>query len=248
MLELGGNDPAIIAPDVEVTEELAAGFSMPPSSRAAKCAWRSSASTFPAASVGAFVEALNAGLSSAVVGDGLEPEVTMGPVHRPEGRDFVERLLAEADRPGVRVHRPATVRAEDADQGGYIVSPAIVEDPPPDLGHRPRGAVRAGATRDRVRRHLGCGRRRQRHRLRALRLDLERGRGARASVSARLEAGTVFVNQHGMSAIDYRAPMGGWKRSGYGLELGIEGMQAFTRTRVVLCRTSAGIARQIATG
>ena len=39
----------------------------------------------------------------------------------------------------------------------------------------------------------------------------------------RLQAGTVFVNAHGTSAMDHRAPFGGWKQSGYGVELGPEG-------------------------
>jgi len=42
------------------------------------------------------------------------------------------------------------------------------------------------------------------------------------------------VNCHGMSAMDFRAPMGGWKESGFGVELGPEGMRAFTRPRTVL--------------
>ena len=37
-----------------------------------------------------------------------------------------------------------------------------------------------------------------------------------SSVAGRLEAGTVFVNNHGTSAMDHRAPFGGWKQSGYG--------------------------------
>jgi acyl-CoA reductase-like NAD-dependent aldehyde dehydrogenase len=234
VLELGGNDPAIIAPDVEVDDRLARRILDATFVTSGQVCMAIKRLYVPRARVGAFVEALNAGLSSAVVGDGLEPEVTMGPVHRPEGRDFVERLLAEASARGVRVHRPATVRAEDADQGGYIVSPAIVEDPPPDLGivreeqfgpalpvigySDISDAVAAGND-------TGYG----------LCASIWSGDEELAkSVSARLEAGTVFVNQHGMSAIDYRAPMGGWKRSGYGLELGVEGMQAFTRTRVVL--------------
>jgi acyl-CoA reductase-like NAD-dependent aldehyde dehydrogenase len=53
-------------------------------------------------------------------------------------------------------------------------------------------------------------------------------------VAGRLEAGTVFVNAHGTSAMDHRAPFGGWKQSGYGLELGPEGMRAFTRPRTIL--------------
>ena len=55
-------------------------------------------------------------------------------------------------------------------------------------------------------------------------------------VVCRLDAGTVFVNAHGISAIDMYAPMGGWKESGFGLELGTEGMQAFARRRVQVRR------------
>ena len=58
--------------------------------------------------------------------------------------------------------------------------------------------------------------------------------GGRTDVAHRLAAGTVFVNTHGMSAMDMQAPMGGWKASGFGVELGPEGMAAFTRPRVVL--------------
>jgi acyl-CoA reductase-like NAD-dependent aldehyde dehydrogenase len=57
-----------------------------------------------------------------------------------------------------------------------------------------------------------------------------------AAIAPRLEAGTVFVNSHGMSAIDMHAPMGGWKQSGFGLELGPEGMQAFARLRVTITK------------
>ena len=234
VLELGGNDPAIIAPDVEVDDELARRILDATFVTSGQVCMAIKRLYVPRARVGAFVEALNAGLSSAIVGDGLEPEVTMGPVHRPEGAAFVERLLAEASARGVRVHRPATVRAEDADAGGYIVSPAIVEDPPPDLGivrEEQFGPALPVIGYTDISEAVAAGN------------DTGYGLCASiwsgdeelaASVSARLEAGTVFVNQHGMSAIDYRAPMGGWKRSGYGLELGVEGMQAFTRTRVVL--------------
>ena len=125
-------------------------------------------------------------------------------------------------------------RPEDAANHGYFVSPAIVDGAPRDaaivveeqfgpalpvLGYRdlndavdlandtPFGLCASVWTTDE---ELG------------------------ATVARRLQAGTVFVNQHGMSAMDHRAPFGGWKNSGYGVELGVEGMRAFTRPHVVL--------------
>ncbi len=73
-----------------------------------------------------------------------------------------------------------------------------------------------------------------------MRLDLEQRRRVGGRRGSPLAAGTVFVNTHGLSAIDMYAPMGGWKQSGFGVELGTEGMQAFARQRVrVLARGRA---------
>ena len=234
VLELGGNDPAIIAPDIDVDEELALRILDAAFVTSGQVCMAIKRLYVPRGRVGAYVEVLSEALSRSVVGDGLASEVTMGPVHRRQGRDFVEGLLAEAESLGVRVHRPARVRPEDADAGGYIVPPAIVEDPPPDSGivreeqFAPALPVIGYADIEE-----------------AVAAANDTGYGLCASVWSsdpeiatsvgdRLEAGTVFVNQHGMQAIDFRAPMGGWKQSGYGLELGVEGMQAFTRTRVML--------------
>ena len=86
----------------------------------------------PRAKVRAVVEALVERVSAEVVGDGLAPEVTMGPVHLPAARDRVEAMLAQAGSLGAMVHRPALVREQDAAAGGYLVSPAIVDGAPDD--------------------------------------------------------------------------------------------------------------------
>jgi acyl-CoA reductase-like NAD-dependent aldehyde dehydrogenase len=52
-------------------------------------------------------------------------------------------------------------------------------------------------------------------------------------LSQQMEAGTVWVNAHGMGAMDHLAPMGGWGQSGVGLDLGVEGMAGLTRPRVL---------------
>ncbi|MFZ0667821.1 MAG: aldehyde dehydrogenase family protein [Acidimicrobiales bacterium] len=239
VLELGGNDPAIIASDVEVTEALVKRILDATFVTSGQVCMAIKRLYVPDEKVATFVEALSAELSKAIVGDGLESEVTMGPVHHRAGQDFVESLIAEATSAGVRVHRPATVRTEDASAGGYIVSPAIIENPGPDLRivreeqFAPALPVIGYSELEEA---VGAANDTSYGLCASIWTNDE---GVASLVAGRLEAGTVFINQHGMSAIDYRAPMGGWKHSGYGLELGVEGMQAFTRPRVTIS-TSLG--------
>jgi acyl-CoA reductase-like NAD-dependent aldehyde dehydrogenase len=166
----------------------------------------------------------------------------MGPVHLASSRQRVETLIAEAEEGGAKVHRPGRVRAEDADADGYFVSPALVEAPQPaarivtEEQFAPALPILPYDDLDQ-----------------AVRWANDSSFGLCASIwsddselaartARRLQAGTVFVNTHGLSAIDMYAPMGGWKQSGFGVELGVEGMQAFARQRVVVSHpgTSGG--------
>lgn len=234
VLELGGNDPAILAPDTEIDEALIekiVGATFITSGQVCMAIKRV---YVPEAKVSEMVEALTARVSREVVGDGLADEVTMGPVHRPADKARVEGMLEEAASLGARVHRPGRVREEDETAGGYFVSPAIVEGAPdtaeivreeqfapalPVLGYRDidEAVQRANDSPYGLCASVWTG-------------DSELA----ASLTRRLEAGTVFVNSHGTSAMDHRAPFGGWKHSGFGLELGPEGMLAFTRPKTIL--------------
>ena len=51
------------------------------------------------------------------------------------------------------------------------------------------------------------------------------------TIAHRLEAGTVWINHHG--AIHPMVPFGGAKRSGWGVEFGVEGLKALTRPHVI---------------
>jgi len=57
--------------------------------------------------------------------------------------------------------------------------------------------------------------------------DLEQAK----QVAGRIEAGTVWINQHGM--IHPMVPFGGIKGPGYGVEFGIEGLKSVTRPQVI---------------
>ena len=111
--------------------------------------------------------------------------------------------MAEAGGPGRPRAPPATVR--DAGPSGRAATwcrRRWWKRRRPTRAIVTRGAVRPGPARPRLPRPRGGGGRGQRHLLRAVRVDLERRRALAASVARRLEAGTVFVNAHGMSAMD----------------------------------------------
>jgi acyl-CoA reductase-like NAD-dependent aldehyde dehydrogenase len=53
-------------------------------------------------------------------------------------------------------------------------------------------------------------------------------------VASRIQAGTVWINQHGM--IHPMVPFGGVKGSGYGVEFGVDGLKAVTQPQVISIR------------
>ncbi len=234
VLELGGNDPAIIAPDMEITDALADKIVGAAFITTGQVCMAIKRVYVPDDKVPAMVEALVARVGREVVGDGLASEVTMGPLHRDSDRRRVEGMLEDARSRGATVHQPAQLRAEDAAGGGFFVSPAIVQGASdeaaivaeeqfgpalPVLGYRSTEEALARANDTEY----------------GLCASIWTGDEALAgSMTRRLQAGTVFVNNHGTAAMDPRAPFGGWKHSGFGLELGPEGMLAFTRPKTVL--------------
>jgi acyl-CoA reductase-like NAD-dependent aldehyde dehydrogenase len=240
VLELGGNDPAILAPDLLINGELA--------DRVVSAAFDSSGQICMAIKrlyvhrdqVDDVVAALADRLSQHVVGDGLVEEVTMGPVHTEGARDRVEGFIAEADAAGATVHRPARVRSDDLAAGGYFVAPALVVAPPPEariVREEQFAPALPIIPYDDIEEAVAAAN------------DTDYGLCASVwsndealadDVAGRLEAGTVFINAHGISAIDMYAPMGGWKQSGFGAELGTEGMQAYARQRVRVKRPGQG--------
>jgi acyl-CoA reductase-like NAD-dependent aldehyde dehydrogenase len=240
VLELGGNDPAILAPDVEVDGALADRLfdaAFPTSGQVCMAVKRLYVHRDRMAET---VEALRNRLAREVVGDGLADEVTMGPVHTAAARDRVEAFIAQAEAAGAPVHRPGRLRAEDDGSGGYFVSPALVEAPPADadiVREEQFAPALPLIPYDDIADAVEAGN------------DTPFGLCASvwsnddalaADVAARLDAGIVWVNAHGMSAVDMYAPMGGWKQSGFGVELGPEGMQAFARQRVQVRRPGPG--------
>jgi acyl-CoA reductase-like NAD-dependent aldehyde dehydrogenase len=231
LLELGGNDAAIIAPDITISDELIERLVTAAYTTGGQVCMAIKRLYVPAPRVGELAEALLARCEREVVGDGLADETTLGPLHSAAGRSRVATLVSDAEAHGATVRTGGRIRAADADAGGYFVLPTVVTDVAPDsalateeqfgpvlpiFGYsRIDDAVTAANATD-----FG------------LTASVWTGDDAVADrVERQLVAGTVSINCHGMAAQDPRLPFGGCGQSGLGRELGVEGIRAFTHPR-----------------
>ena len=225
-LELGGNDPAIVLPDVapgDVASQLFWGAFE-------NCGQVCSAIKrvyVPAGKYKQYLEALAVVAAAAVVGDGLDKATQIGPINNAQQFERVNELVDDAKRHGARViHGGARIGDR-----GYFYAPTIVGDVTdgirlvdeeqfgPVLPIVPYNEVddavaRANAT------HFGLSGS-------VWSSDVDRA----SDVACRLECGTAWVNQH-MSILP-DAPFGGVKWSGIGVENGPLGLLEFTQIQTL---------------
>ncbi len=223
-LELGGNDPAIVLEDADLGDD-----SM---ERMADSVFRMTGQVcmaikriyVPAAIKTPFLEAFGKAVDKIVVGDGLDPDVSMGPMHSAHGRESARGLVADAARRGATVLELGTINDTKTFNQGYFMRPTIVTDiddsaplmveeqfcpaiPIATYADIDDAIERANATT------YGLGGS-------VWSRDVARATG----LARRIEAGTVFVNTHGTQSVNRRAPYGGIKQSGIGRRAGIEGV------------------------
>ncbi|MBV8966727.1 MAG: aldehyde dehydrogenase family protein [Mycobacteriaceae bacterium] len=231
LLELGGNDAAIIAPDLHVGDQLVDQLVAATYTTGGQVCMAIKRLYAPANRVGELAEALLARCEREIVGDGLADEVTLGPLHTAAGRDRVQRMVADADAHGAVVRTAGRIRENDAHTGGYFVLPTVVTDLAADTAlaaEEQFGPVLPIFGYDTIDDAVAA----------ANATDF----GLTASVwtaddvladrvASQLVAGTVSVNCHGMAAQDPRLPFGGVGQSGLGREMGSDGIRAFTQPR-----------------
>ena len=127
-LELGGNDPAIVLDDAE--------FDAPTLSRMLGATFMMSGQVcmaikriyVPAKRSNEFLEKFGAAVDSIVVGDGLEPSVTMGPLHTQKAQTRANGLVEDAARRGATVKPMGKIDSEATFSKGYFMRPTVVTD------------------------------------------------------------------------------------------------------------------------
>jgi acyl-CoA reductase-like NAD-dependent aldehyde dehydrogenase len=240
-LELGGNDAAVILKDailddVHLDRLFAAIYDT-----TGQICMNAKRLYVHTSRVDDVVSGLSARLQKVKLGYGLDADTTMGPLHSPAQKAFVEELIQEARAAGADVREYGELPGGDM-QGGNFVRPAIVINPGPKL--RVVTEEQFGPV------------------IPIIPFETEEEAVAAANdswaglagsvwtanpetanrVGRQMVCGYVWVNDHGATRLDLRAPFGGMKSSGFGREQGIEGIRAFQDTRSIAHLDAAALA------
>lgn len=162
-----------------------------------------------------------------VIGDGLLPETTVGPLNNPKQLKVIRDMLDQAYAAGAEVRELGQVPDTELYEMGYFQRPALVLNPDPALDVVAReqfGPLLPIIPFDSDDEAV------------AMANDSEFGlcssvwsedKARAVSLARRLEAGYTYLNAHGPAAQDGRGPFGGFKLSGIGRNMGYEGIIAF---------------------
>jgi acyl-CoA reductase-like NAD-dependent aldehyde dehydrogenase len=227
-LELGGNAPVLIFPDVDL-EQLAA------SAVAAKFRNGGQVCISPqrffvhAAIAEAFTHHVSSIVGELRVGEGLDPESNVGPLINARQRDRVEKLVEGACSSGAEIavggKRPTRRRR------GYFYEPTVVTNiatemplfqteifgpvlPIATFEDADHVIVQANGTRYGLAAYVWTN-----------------NLCAAMHAAERLEFGMVGVNEWAPQSAE--APFTGWKESGIGRESGAEGLEEYQETKLI---------------
>jgi acyl-CoA reductase-like NAD-dependent aldehyde dehydrogenase len=224
-LELGGNDAAIVLDDVD-PQQVAPKLFAATFRNAGQICVAIKRLYVQDSIYDATCDALAALASAAVVGNGLDEATQIGPVQNKRQFDRVVGLIEDAKKHG----RVMTGGVAEGGRG-YFIRPTIVRDitdgtqlvDEEQFGPvlpiiRCKDAEDALARANALPFGLGGS---------VWSADVSRA----TKVADRMEAGTVWVNQH--MALAPNIPLAGAKHSGVGAELGDEGLAEFTQLKII---------------
>jgi succinate-semialdehyde dehydrogenase/glutarate-semialdehyde dehydrogenase len=226
VLELGGSDPFIVLADADVDQAAKVGATarLLNAGQSCICAKRF---IVEAPVYAAYLEKLTAAMKAVRMGDPLDPASEIGPQARTDLRDEMHVLVEQSVREGARVVMGCQV---PKGPGAYYPVSILADVKRDNVAAREElfGPVAVVMKADSADHAVEIAN------------DSKFGLGASLwtrdpaqieRLVPRIEAGAVFVN--GLVKSDPRLPFGGVKTSGYGRELGLEGIRAFVNTKTV---------------
>jgi aldehyde dehydrogenase (NAD+) len=229
VLELGGKSALIVRQDANLKMALAQSLRGFTSHAGQGCAMNTRLLVHNSIR-NSFVEQLAAAAQLVRVGDPADPATEMGPLIRAVARDRVERYVKSGLNSGARL-KAGGKRPENLNRGFYY-EPTLFDDVDPDSViaqdeiFGPVGVVIGYDTDDEAIQIAN----RSRFGLRGGIISADVGRAY--EMALRIRTGGLTLN--GGSGTQMSAgPFGGVKRSGYGRELGEEGLNEFTQIKLI---------------
>ncbi|KAI1817449.1 aldehyde dehydrogenase [Poronia punctata] len=229
-LELGGNDAAIVCADVDPVEV---------ATKIGVVAFCNAGQICIAVKRLYVHEAVYDAVLAALVGFaqslklGVEEDAFVGPVANKPQYERVLGLLAEIERANLTLATGSTRPVEG--MKGYYIAPTVIDNPPEDspiVAEEQFAPIlpvmKWSDESDVIRRangtELGLG-------ASVWTRDAEQGE----RISNQLQAGNVWVNCH--AELQPNTPFPGHKESGFGAEMGVEGLKAFCNVQAVYRRS-----------
>ncbi|TDZ33666.1 putative aldehyde dehydrogenase FUS7 [Colletotrichum spinosum] len=233
-LELGGNDAAIVLPDVDIKAVAPKIVTLALYNSGQVCIAIKRIYIHES-----IYDELVAEMASVVkslpVGDGQQEGTMLGPVQNQMQFERVRDLLRDIEE---QRHKLAAGSTAPASGGkGYFITPTMVDNPPDNsriVVEEPFGPVfpvlKWSDEGDVVRRAndtlMGLG-------ASVWSKDLDRAQ----TIARKLKAGNVWINTH--LELQYDAPFGGHKQSGIGYEYGAGGLKAYCNTQSMFITKAA---------
>lgn len=233
VLELGGNDPALLLEDVDLSDALLARLQHATFRNAGQVCMAVKRIYVHEGIADRFLDRFVERVRRIRVGPGMDPSSQMGPLHNAAQLERVEALVEDARRRGGTILTGGTRVTTGPCRQGHFYAPTVItgldDDAPlvqeeqfgpvvPVLTFRDDSEVVARANHSSY--GLGAS---------VWTRDLPRG----LDLAARLEAGTVWLNAHSAWFLDPAAPFGGVKGSGLGREKGPHGLWEYTELQTV---------------
>jgi acyl-CoA reductase-like NAD-dependent aldehyde dehydrogenase len=234
-LELGGKSAAIVLDDADPSA-VAIGIQMASLANSGQVCNALSRILVPAAREAEFVDALAGGMESMQVGDPSDPNTQIGPLVAQRQQERVRGYIESGKSEGARLVVGGADMPDGLDTGWYV-RPTLFSGANNDMRiareeiFGPVLTVISYRDEDdaiRIANDTEYGLAGS-----VFTADTDRGFG----VAARVRSGTFGVNEGYI--MDPAAPFGGVKNSGYGRELGIEGIDSYTVSQSISAAAQA---------
>lgn len=233
-LELGGKSAAVVLDDADPAAT-ATAIQMASLANSGQVCNALSRILVPEGRKDEFVDALAAGMQSMTVGDPADPDTQIGPLVAQRQQERVRGYIESGRSDGARLVTGGSEMPDGLETGWYV-RPTLFSDATNDMRiareeiFGPVLTVISYRDEDeavRIANDSEYGLAGS-----VFTADLERGYG----VAARVRSGTFGVNEGYI--MDPAAPFGGVKNSGYGRELGTEGIDSYTVSQSISAAAS----------